>query len=149
GWRAGQAEAEPVRMAYADRFPPFAELKGGEAQGLVVDIVRAAAGRAGIEIDFVPVPFDQQQKTLEDGRADVLLPFTITPERLAPFVFSYPFLTPGGAFFVRAPENPPEGLGPPAGKIGVTPQTGPSPPYLQKNAPDVKLVVAADYEESL
>jgi polar amino acid transport system substrate-binding protein len=55
----------------------------------------------------------------------------------------------GGAFFVRAPESTPEGLGPLAGKIVVTPRTGPLAPYLQKNAPDVKLVVTANYEESL
>jgi ABC-type amino acid transport substrate-binding protein len=56
-WLGEEAEADPVRIAYADVFPPFTELKGGEAQGLAVEIVRAAARRAGIEIDFVPVPF--------------------------------------------------------------------------------------------
>ena len=148
-WRVEQAEAEPVRMAYTDVAPPFNELKGGEAQGLSVDIVRAAAGQAGIEIDFVPVPFEQLQRTLEDGRADVLLSFTITPERLARFDFSDPIVITGGALFVRAPETTPEGLAPLAGKIVVTPQIGPYPGYLQKNAPDVKLVVTANYEESL
>jgi polar amino acid transport system substrate-binding protein len=73
-WLGEEAEADPVRIAYADVFPPFTELKGGEAQGLAVEIVRAAARRAGIEIDFVPVPFEQTQRTLDDGQADVVLP---------------------------------------------------------------------------
>jgi len=35
------------------------------------------------------------------------------------------------------------------GKIVVTPRTGPVVPYIQNNAPGVKLVVTANYEESL
>jgi hypothetical protein len=35
-----------------------------------VDIVRAAAARVGIEIEFVPVPLEQLRQTLKDGRAD-------------------------------------------------------------------------------
>ena len=65
-WRGGQAAAETVRIAYPEVFPPFAEFKDGKAEGLAVDIVGAAAKRGGIEIEFVPVPFEQVQRTLED-----------------------------------------------------------------------------------
>jgi hypothetical protein len=44
-WDGRQAMAEPVGIAYADVFPPFTELKDGKAEGLAVEIVRAAAGR--------------------------------------------------------------------------------------------------------
>lgn len=60
-WHGGRAVAEPVRIAYAEVFPPFTELKDGKAEGLAVDIVRAAAGRARIEVEFVAVPFEQVQ----------------------------------------------------------------------------------------
>jgi polar amino acid transport system substrate-binding protein len=60
-----------------------------------VDIVRAAAGRARIEVEFVAVPFEQVQRTLEDGRAEAVFPLTITPERLPLFDFSAPFLVTG------------------------------------------------------
>jgi polar amino acid transport system substrate-binding protein len=116
--------AEPVGIAYADVFPPFTELKDGKAEGLAVEIVRAAAGRAGIEVEFVNVPFEQVQRTLEDGRAEAVFPLTITPERLARFDFSDPFLVTGGALFVRAPDSTP-------------------------HAPELKLVITKDYEESL
>ena len=148
-WDGRQAVAEPVRIAYADVFPPFTELKDGKAEGLAVEIIRAAARRAGIEVEFVAVPFEQVQRTLEDGRAEAVFPLTITPERLVLFDFSDPFLVTGGALFVRAPNSTPQGLGSLTGKIVVTPRTGPLAAYIQKNAPDLKLVITKDYEESL
>ena len=44
--------------------------KDGKSEGLAVDIFRAAAARAGINVKFVPVSFEQRQLTLADGRAD-------------------------------------------------------------------------------
>ena len=140
--------AEPVRIAYPNLFPPFAELRDEKAEGLAVEIVRAAAGHAGIEVEFVAVPFEQVQRTLEDGRAEAVFPLTITPERLPLFDFSDPFLVTGGALFVRSPNSTPQGLSSLVGKIVVTPRTGPLAAYFQKNAPDIKLVIAKDYEES-
>lgn len=148
-WHGRPAMAEPVRIAYPDVFPPFAELKDGKAEGLAVEIVRAAARRAGVEIEFVAVPFEQVQRTLEDGRAEAVFPFTITPERLPLFDFSERFLVTGGALFVRSPNSTPQGLSSLADKIVVTPRTGPLAAYIQKNTPEVKLVITKDYEESL
>jgi ABC-type amino acid transport substrate-binding protein len=148
-WDGRKAMAEPVRIAYAEVFPPFAELRDGKAEGLAVEIIRAAAGHAGIEVEFVAVPFEQVQRTLEDGRAEAVFPLTITPERLPLFDFSDPFLVTGGALFVRAPSSTPEGLSSLADKIVVTPRTGPLAAYIQKNAPELRLIITKDYEESL
>ena len=132
-WDGRQAVAEPpVRIAYADVFPPFTELKDGKAEGLAVEIVRAAARHAGIEVEFVAVPFEQVQRTLDDGRAEAVFPLTITPERLLLFDFSDPILVTGGAFFVKAPNSTPQGLGSLAEKIVVTPRTGPLAAYIQR-----------------
>ncbi len=147
-WQGSQAVAEPVRIAYADVFPPFTYLKDGKAEGLAVESVHAAAAHAGIEVEFVAVPFEQVQRTLEDGRADAIFPLTITPERLSLFDFSDPFLITGGALFVRSPNSTPQGLGSLADKVVVTPRTGPLAAYIQKNAPEVKLSITKDYEES-
>src|SRR6266446_3595977 len=89
------------------------------------------------------------QRTLGDGRAEAVFPLTITPEHLPLFDFSDPFLVTGGALFVRAPNSTPQGLGSLADKIVVTPRTGPLAAYIQKNAPELKLVITKDYEESL
>jgi polar amino acid transport system substrate-binding protein len=145
---AAPAAAEPVRIAHDQRFPPFAEVKDGKSEGLAVDVLRAAAEKAGIELVLVAVPFAEVQKTLEDGRADAVFPLAINPERAKTFDFSAPLVVTGGALFVRAPDATPEfkSLN---GKTVTTPRTGPLAGYIEKNYPNVKLIVTADYDESL
>jgi polar amino acid transport system substrate-binding protein len=114
-----------------------------------MDILNAAAARANFEVQFVLVPFDQVQGTLDDGRAQAIVPLAITAERQQTFDFSAPILMTGGAFFVRAPSPTPQTLGALAGKIVVTPKTGPLVPFLEKSGGAVKLVLTKDYPESL
>jgi len=140
---------EPVRVAHDSGFPPFAEVKDGKSEGLAVDIFRAVAARAGVDVKFVPVSFQQRQLTLADGRADAYFPLSITPERLQLFDFSDVLVVSGASLFVRASDVPPENLAALANKVVVTPRTGPVAPFIQKTAPAIKLVVTTDYEESL
>ena len=102
--------AELVRIAHDQGFPPFAEVKDGKSEGLAVDILRAASAWAGVELKFVPVPFDQRQLTLEDGRAEAYFPLSITPERLQLFDFTDVLVVTGGSIFVRAPNCRPKAL---------------------------------------
>jgi ABC-type amino acid transport substrate-binding protein len=138
-----------VHIAHPHVFPPFCEVSNGNSIGLAVDILHAAAARVDIEVEFVPVPFEQVQRTLEDGRAQAIFPVTITPERLPLFDFSDTLLLTGGALFVRAPNATPESLDALAGKLVVTPRTGPLATFICKAAPDVRLVLTENYEESL
>jgi polar amino acid transport system substrate-binding protein len=142
------ATGEPVRIAHDQRFPPFAEAKDGRSEGLAVDVLRAAAAKAGVEIVLVPVPFVEVQKTLQDGRAEAIFPLAINPERAKLFDFSAPLVVTGGALFVRAGEPTPD-FAALAGKTVTTPRTGPLADYIARRFPDVKLVVTADYDESL
>ncbi len=144
-----QRGAEPVRIAHAQDFPPLAEVKDGKSEGLAVDILRAAAARAGVEVKFVAVPFEHTQLTLTDGRAEAVFPLAITPERRRLFDFTEGLIVTGGALYVRAPSVPPENLNALSGKIVVTPRTGPLAAFIEKTAPAVKLVVTKDYEDSL
>jgi polar amino acid transport system substrate-binding protein len=102
-----QAMAQPVRIAHDQNFPPFSMTIDGNAQGLVLDILRAAAARVGTDIIFLAVPFDQKQVTLENGQADAYFPLSITPERQQSFDFSEVLVVTGGSVFVRAPHVPP------------------------------------------
>jgi ABC-type amino acid transport substrate-binding protein len=144
-----QAMAEPARIAHDQNFPPFSMSNDGNSEGLAVDILRAAAARVGIDMIFVPVPFDQRQATLENGRAEAYFPLSITPDRLQSFDFSEVLILTGGSVFVRAPNVPPDALDALAGKVVVTPQTGPYAAFVKRTAPTVQLVVTVDYEDSL
>jgi ABC-type amino acid transport substrate-binding protein len=143
------AAAETVRIACQDNFPPFVEVKDGKPFGLVVDILNAAARQANFEVQFVLVPFDHVQGTLDDGRAQAIVPLAITSERRQAFDFSAPILMTGGAFFVRAPSPTPPTITALAGSIVVTPRTGPLVPFLQNERAALKLVLTKDYPESL
>ena len=136
------------RIAHNDSLPPLVQVEDGKSIGLAVDIVRAAAGRVGIEVVFLPVSIAAQVSTLNEGRADALMSAN-TPERQRLLDFSTPILMTGGALYVRAPAPTPESLASLVGKIVVTPRTGPLADFIRKNAPAVNLVVTADYEESL
>jgi polar amino acid transport system substrate-binding protein len=140
---------EQVRIAYNNLLPPFAEAKDGKAVGLVVDIVRAAAERAGYSVEFLPVPLEQMEISLKEGRALAVMPAAASPERRERMDFRDTLMMTGGALYVRAPEPTPDGLQALAGKTVVTPRTGPLAAFIQKNAPEVKLVVTEDYESSL
>lgn len=144
----GRSE-EPVRIAYNNLLPPFSESKDGQARGLVVDIFRAAAQRAGYDIQFMPVPLDQMEEAIKDGRVVAAIPLAMSADRRERLDFSHSLLDTGGALFVRAPEATPKDLQALAGQILVTPRTGPLAAFIQKTAPSVKLVVTEDYETSL
>lgn len=143
------AGAEQVRVAHNNLLPPFSESKEGKAVGLVVDIFRAAAERAGYAVEFVPVPLEQMEPALKDGRATAVIPTAVTPERRERLDFSDTLLMTGGALYVRAPAPTPASLQALAGKTVVTPATGPLAAFIRKTAPAVKLVVTDDYETSL
>ncbi len=144
-----QAVAEPVRIAHDENFAPFSMSNDGNSEGIAVDVLRAAAARVGVEMIFVPVPFDQRQATLENRRAEAYFPLAIIPERLQSFDFSEVLILTGGSVFVRAPDVPPDALDALAGKVVVTPQTGPFAAFVRRTAPTVQLVVTVDYEDSL
>ena len=95
------------------------------------------------------MPFEELQRTLEDGRADAIFPTGITPERQKTLDFSAPLLSTGGSLYVRAPEQAPDDLASLNGKTVVTPRSGPLAAYIEKTAPQVKVMRSASYEESL
>ena len=148
-WLSGApGAAETMRIAHVNDFPPIAEVQDGKSVGLAIDILRAAAARTGIDLVFVPVIIEHQMPSLTDGRADALYT-AITPERRQLLDFGASVLTTGGGLYVRAPNPTPDSLAALSGKVVVTPRAGPLAAFIQKTAPDVMLLVTADYEESL
>lgn len=138
-----------MRIAHASFLPPFAEHSAGRSHGLVVEILVAATGRAGMTAELLPVPFEEMVPALLDGRADLAIPVAVTPERRQRLDFSDTLLMTGGALFVRAPAPTPAGLSALTGMSVVTPRPGPLAAFIAKVAPDVRLIQTEDYETSL
>ena len=99
--------------------------------------------------NFSPCRLSRSSRALKDGRALAVIPSAASPERRERMDFSETLLMTGGALYVRAPEPTPPNLQALAGKTVVTPRTGPLAAFIQKTAPEVKLVVTEDYETSL
>ena len=145
---APPSAAEPFRIAHNQNLPPLMMVQDRKSVGLGVDVLRAAAVRAGIELAFVPLTIEHQLPSLKDGRADGLLSAD-TPERRQILDFGAPVVMTGGALYARAPNPTPETLGALSGLVVVTPRAGPLADFIRKNAPAVNLMVTEDYEESL
>ena len=78
--------AELVRAAYEDKpLPPFYMGSGAEpdpvAPGVSVELLREAAAAAGIEIQFVRLPWARCLKSLKSGEVDAIFNASFKEER--------------------------------------------------------------------
>lgn len=95
------AGSEPLRLATLE-YPPYITETTDGAQGLVVDVVKAAFARIGqpIQIEFFPIA--RGQLRLLNGQADAFFSIKKTPEREQTMLFTRKALmTQDYVFFVR------------------------------------------------
>jgi len=138
-----------IRLAHALTWPPFAYVAHGQSVGTAVEVARTVMARIDWTLSFVPVAFDELAATVLAGHADGMLPFGRNLEREKLFDFTEPLIHSGGALYVLAPAPTPQGLAEMAGKTVVSPKTGPLVAYIRNSYSAVRVVPAADYEESL
>ena len=103
---APQASAQPrvylvgVESAYA---PFSAENEQKEVVGFDIDVMKALAKKIGIEVKFVPTPFESIFNSLAQGDLDLLISaITITDERKKSVDFSEPYFVATQAIAVPA-----------------------------------------------
>jgi polar amino acid transport system substrate-binding protein len=74
-------------------YAPFeSQAPGGEIVGFDIDVVKAAAAKAGFEVKFVNTPWEGIFKTLDTGERDMVVSaVTITDERKLTMDFSLPY----------------------------------------------------------
>ena len=100
-WMTGNAPARTYRIGWTDA-PPF-EVPGADGQptGFAVNLVRTAATRRGIRLQWVR--WNRTSEVAFDEKAIDLWPvMTITPERLGHFYISEPYLETESCFLVRS-----------------------------------------------
>jgi len=70
--------------------------------GLDVDVIRYVAGRLGVEVEWVTMPFGALLPALQENKIDVTIAgMHITPERERVIDFSAPYLSSGLVMLVR------------------------------------------------
>jgi polar amino acid transport system substrate-binding protein len=91
------AAPAPVAKVYVvgtdAAYAPFeSQAPGGEIVGFDVDVVKAVAAKAGIEVKFINTPWEGIFKTLDTGERDMVVSaVTITDERKLSMDFSAPY----------------------------------------------------------
>ena len=94
---AGASQAAPAARVYVvgtdAAYAPFeSQNQSGEIVGFDIDVVRAVANKAGIEVKFVNTPWEGIFNALAQGDRDLLVSsITITDQRKQSMDFSAPY----------------------------------------------------------
>ncbi|MGC9525909.1 MAG: ABC transporter permease subunit [Limnospira sp.] len=96
------------KVATEPTFPPFEmQAQGGQGlEGFDIDLMEAIAAEAGLEVEFVSLPFDGIIPALQSQTVDAAISgITITAERAQSLSFSRPYFKAGLAIAVQENEN--------------------------------------------
>lgn len=137
-----------IVVGYEGDFAPLTFVEGGQARGLVIDLLSEAFDRIGVGADFVTVPLPEHEEAIRSGKIDTVAFKAITPERQRDYDFSIPITTTGAAWFASA-SKPVEGSRPLSGSRLTTPAAGPLIAQLRRNFPDCSFVDVNSYAEAL
>ncbi|MDD3310536.1 transporter substrate-binding domain-containing protein [Pseudodesulfovibrio sp.] len=78
---AAPAQARPVKFVADIDFAPYSMLIDGAPAGIDVELLQAAADKAGVTIDIELKPLDQVLRMLKDGSCDGAFALFRNPER--------------------------------------------------------------------
>ena len=102
---AGYPAMEVVTIATDATFPPFEMVDEAtkELIGFDIELMEAVATQAGIQYEFVNLPFDPMLAGLSECQYDMAIAaITITDERKEQFLFSDPYIDAGQIITVQA-----------------------------------------------
>lgn len=90
-----------IKVGTEGVYPPFSFHQGGGLTGYDVDYFREVAKRAHFKVQFVETPWDSMFAGLDSGRIDVVAnQVTKTPERVAKYALSNPYVKTTGVVVV-------------------------------------------------
>ena len=140
-WGCGNPNT--VSVATDNGFVPFefVDESSGELVGFDIDLIKAVAEEAGLELKITPMEFDGLIAGIRTGRHDIgIAGITITEERDAHIDFSDPYYDAGLILAVRAEEEGISSEDDLAGKKVGTRSGSTSETYLKDNHPEADVV---------
>ena len=117
---AGYPAPDVVTIATDATFPPFEMVDEAtkELIGFDIELMEAVAAQAGIQYEFVNLPFDPMLAGLSECQYDMAIAaITITDERKEQFLFSDPYVDAGQIITVQVGDTSIQGKEDLAGKI--------------------------------
>lgn len=140
---------EHLKIGFEPDFAPLTFQSAIGADGLVVDIVSAAARIAEISFEFISVDLPDQDAAVRRGDVDALAFKAIIADRAGRFDFSTPILNSGAAWFALA-DTAFAGSGNPAPGVRVsTPVLGPLSAQLKRDFSDITVIDVDTYAGAL
>lgn len=143
-----------LRVGTSGSQPPFTmKSKEGQLMGYEIDIANLLADAMNLKFTFVAKPFSELLPALEKGEIDVVMSgMTITPERNLKFTFAGPYTVSGKSILAKSARlsalDEMGEINRPTIKVaalkGSTSQT-----FVEKFAPEVKLIPTADYNTAV
>jgi len=144
GCSGGLARAEPLVFLGNPQIPPVVFQRDGVAQGVAVDLTRALAARAGLDVAVRTEEWQAAQQKLDAGLVDALIQINPTPEREKKYDFSDVLLDSDFHLFVRNGPSPLRDLASLQGRrVGV--EGGGFPIQFLKPHAGVQLVTVASW----
>lgn len=134
--------------------PPLnATTKDGKIIGLDADIAKGIAMSMGVKIQFATMPFAELLPALHADKVDMILSsMTMTPERNLKVAFVGPYYISGKGVLTKAQTiatlQAAEGFNDPQFKVAAL-KASTSQAFVEKAAPQAKLVTAKSYDEAL
>jgi len=128
-----------IRVAGDNQFPPFEYVDAsGQYRGFNVEFMQALATELSVDVEFVPLPWQEAVKALQEGRVDAIQGMKVTPERQREYLFTESYLTTSHALFVLVDNQYIHGLNDLAGARVVV-QAGDYGHELLRGRPEVRL----------
>ncbi len=94
-------ERDVLRIAGDNNYPPYEFVdEDGNYRGFNVDMMRAIAIELGIDIELIPMSWQEAMEALEKGEVDAVQGMTKSSMREEKFDFSSPLVTNSQAIFV-------------------------------------------------
>ncbi len=99
---ANRVLPDTIQIASEPDYPPYCFVdENGAAAGFSIDLFKAAAKAAGLQLNIKIGVWNKIKKDLAEGRIDALPLVGRTPEREKLYDFTMPYLSLHGAVFVR------------------------------------------------
>ncbi|MEM6773295.1 MAG: transporter substrate-binding domain-containing protein [Pseudomonadota bacterium] len=148
-------DAGVLKVAMSGNQQPFNFVYGKRERlvGYDVDLARELARVINVELELVPVRFDDLMDALNDGRADMVISgMTITATRTQEVSFVGPYVLSGKSLLARgesaANRSSPNDFNDSSIKLAAL-KGSTSESLVQQQLPESELVPVADYDEGL
>jgi signal transduction histidine kinase/ABC-type amino acid transport substrate-binding protein len=142
-------EKEVLKIAGDNNYPPYEFVdEDGNYRGFNVDMMRGIAIELGIDIELIPMSWQEAMEALEKGEVDAVQGMTKSSIREKKFDFSEPLVTNSQAIFVLKDTNYISDLKDLAGKK-VSFQRGDVSYELGQDIENIKPYIMTNQEEAI